>query len=144
MRTILTVGCVCGPLFAAAIGCGADDGRVQVYPVTGKVVVDGQPAEGADVVFYPTTPEVDGIKLPGPAGSTDANGVFRLRSYDPEDGAPAGEFKVTVVWPAPPPPNATGVFQVKDRLGGRYANPQTSTLTARVEPGGGELPPFEL
>jgi hypothetical protein len=70
--------------------------------------------------------------------------MFRLRSYSPDDGAPAGEFKVTVVWPAAPPPNATGVFQLKDRLGGRYANPETSKLTARVEPGGGEIAPFEL
>jgi hypothetical protein len=67
-----------------------------------------------------------------------------LSSYEPDDGAPAGEFKVTVVWQEPPPPNAVGVFAQKDRLRGRYTNPQTSTLTARVEQGGGELPPFQL
>jgi hypothetical protein len=131
-------------LVCTALGCSTDDGRVDVYPVTGKVMVKGQPAEGAEVVFYPVTAEVDGVKIPGPAATTDANGVFRLRSYEAEDGAPAGEFKVTVVWPAPPPPNASGVFQMTDRLGGRYANPDTSKLTARVEPGGGEIAPFEL
>jgi hypothetical protein len=67
-----------------------------------------------------------------------------LRSYEPDDGAPAGEFKVTVVWPESPPPNASGVFEVRDRLRGRYANPKTTELTATVEEGGGALPPFEL
>ena len=82
--------------------------------------------------------------MPGPVGTTDASGQFQLRSYEDGDGAPAGEFKVTIVWPAPPPPDATGVFDLKDRLGGRYANPQTSKLTAQVAEGGGEIPPFEL
>ena len=117
---------------------------VDLYPVSGKVLVKGQPAEGAKVTFYPTAAESMGPKMPVPAGTTDANGDFRLQSSEADDGAPAGEFKVTVVWPAPPPPNATGVFDLKDRLGGRYANPQTSKLTAQVEEGGGEIPPFEL
>jgi hypothetical protein len=128
----------------AAPGCGDDDGRVNVYPVSGRVLVKGQPADGAQVAFYPTAAELQGPKMPVPAATTDANGVFRLQSYELEDGAPAGEFKVTVAWPAPPAPNASGVFDLKDRLGGRYSNPQTSKLTARVEEGGGEIPPFEL
>jgi hypothetical protein len=133
-----------GLLSFSSLGCGSDDGRVDVYPVSGKVLVQDRPADGAEVVFYPMVAEADGVKMPGPAGTTDAGGVFHLRSYEALDGAPAGEFKVTVVWPAAPPPNASGVFQLKDRLGGRYANPQTSKLTATVEPGGGEIPPFEL
>jgi hypothetical protein len=143
MRDTLCVSLI-ALLTCAALGCGADDDRVDVYPVSGKVLVEGQPAEGADVVFYPTIPTVDGMKLPGPAGTTDAGGVYRLRSYEPDDGAPAGEFKVTVVWPAAPPPNATGVFQFKDRLGGRYANPDKSGLKITVPEGGGELAAIEL
>ena len=78
------------------------------------------------------------------AATADANGEYRLDSYGFEDGAPAGEFKVAVVWPEPPPPNFDGIYEAKDRLRGRYASPQKSNLTARVEPGGGEIPPFEL
>lgn len=131
-------------LLLGCLGCGPDDGRVRVYSVNGKVLVNGQPAEGARVVFYPTTPAEPGQKVPTPSATTDASGEYRLDSYEVEDGAPAGEFKVTVVWPEPPPANATGEFDLKDRLRGRYSNPQTTQLTATVEEGGGEIPAFEL
>jgi hypothetical protein len=128
----------------AASGCGDDGDRIQVYPVEGKVLVNGQPAQGATVALYPTSSALAEARLPPPTGTVDANGEFRLTSYESNDGAPAGEFQVTIVWPEPPPPNPVGVFEQKDRLRGRYANPQTSKLTATVEAGGGELPPFEL
>jgi hypothetical protein len=144
MRAILKLSGAAGCLLVAALGCSADGDRVDVYPVTGKVLVGGQPAEGAIVTFYSATDELRERKVPPPTGTVDASGEFRLSSYEPDDGAPAGEFKVTVVWQEPPPPNAVGVFAQKDRLRGRYTNPQTSTLTARVEQGGGELPPFQL
>jgi hypothetical protein len=108
------------------------------------VLVNGQPAEGARVVFYPTTAEVDGKKMPTPAASTDASGSYHLDSYESGDGAPAGDYKVTVVWPEPTPPNAQGIFEAKDRLWGRYSNAENSKLTAKVEEGGGEILPFDL
>ena len=140
LRNVPCLACLC----LATVGCSSDDGRVDVYPINGKVLVKGQPADGAEVAFYPTAPELQGPRTPVPEGTTDGSGVFRLQSYEPDDGAPAGEFNVTVVWPSPPPSNATGVFDFKDRLGGRYSDPQTSKLTARVEEGGGEIPAFEL
>lgn len=136
---LLTLVCV--------LGCGKDDGRVKVYPVTGKVLVDGQPAEGVTVVFYPTAAELKGPGMPVPAGTTDGNGEFRLRSFDPNDGAPEGEYKVTVFWPAPLPPGVDPydeMYEPQDRLQGRYSNPDTTPLTATVPEGGGELPPFDL
>ena len=136
---------VCGLVVCLiGVGCGADDGRIKVYPAQGKVLVKGQPALGARVVFYPTTSDVDGKKLPTPAGDTDASGKYVLTSYKPEDGAPAGDYKVTVVWLEPPPANAQGIFDQKDRLQGRYSDPQTSPLKATVPEGGGEILPFEL
>jgi hypothetical protein len=126
------------------VGCGADDGKLKVYPAHGKVLVKGQPAEGAKVTFYPAVPEVDGKKVPPPNATTEANGEYHLGTYKLDDGAPAGDYKVSVVWLQAPPPNAQGIFDQKDRLGGRYANPEQSKLTAHVEKGGGEIPAFEL
>jgi hypothetical protein len=131
-------------LLVVAIGCGGGDGRVKVYPVHGKVLVKGQPASNARVVFYSAAPATPNQKNPTPAGNTDANGEFRLESYQADDGAPAGEYRVTIVWPEPPPPSFQGMFDAKDRLRGRYSNPETSKLTAKVESGGGEIPPFDL
>lgn len=129
-----------------ATGCGGpDDGRMQVYPVSGQVLVDGQPAEGAEVVLYGATPELQGRGTVAPSAETDANGEFTLRSYDPGDGAPAGEFKVTIVWPAPPPQGADSEFyEPVDRLGGAYATPDATPLTVTIEKGSNSLPPFEL
>jgi hypothetical protein len=126
-------------------GCGdQDNDQVEVFPVTGKLLVNGQPAEGASVIFYPQSPDSDGKKMPVPGGTTDANGNYQLTSYESGDGAPAGEYNVAIIWYEPPSPNSAGPSEQQDRLRGRYANPQTSRLTARVEQGGGELPPFEL
>jgi hypothetical protein len=108
------------------------------------VLVDGQPAADARVVFYSTAPAGPDLKTPTPAGTTDANGEFRLESFEAGDGAPIGEYTVTIVWPETPPPNFRGIFEAKDRLGGRYTSPESSKLTAKVEKGGGEIPPFAL
>lgn len=141
MRAILFCSLVCS---FVAIGCGSHDGRVKVYPVHGKVLANGQPAAGARVVFYPIAQESEGQKRPTPSGETDAAGEYRLQSFSPDDGASVGDYRVTVVWLEPPPPNAHGIFDQRDRLAGRYASPETSNLTARVEKGGGEIPAFSL
>ena len=137
--TIIAVGLAFVP------GCGKDDGHIKVYPVQGKVLVAGAPAEGARVVFYPASDDLKKPGMPVPEGTTDAQGAFKLRSYKPGDGAPVGEFKVTVHWPEPIPPNVDEeMVEPKDRLGKRYVDPQKSGLTAKVEQGGGEIPSFEL
>ncbi len=139
---------VCAYTLAALVvaGCSkSDDGRLEVYPVTGKVTVGGRPAEGAEVVLYGATPELKGPGTIPPEGTTDENGAFSLTSYEPNDGAPAGKFHVTIFWPEPIPEGADQeMFQPKDRLKQKYLNPDASGLTAEVPVGGGELPPFEL
>lgn len=127
-------------------GCSSkDDGRLEVYPASGKVTVGGQPVEGAEVVFYGATPDLRGPGAVAPEGVTDGNGVFHLRSYEPDDGAPAGKFNVTIFWPEPIPKGVDEeMFQPKDRLKNRYIDPEKSGLTTQVPEGGGELHPFEL
>jgi hypothetical protein len=144
MRTAITI---CGFIVCAVTcGCGEKSDRIVVYPVHGKVLVNGQPAVNARVVFYPKVNEVDGIPMPAPAANANADGVYRLESYEQNDGAPAGEYTVTVSWPEPPPENAEllGVYEQKDRLRNRYSDPAKSGITATVEEGGGEIPPFDL
>jgi hypothetical protein len=56
------------------------------------------------------------------------------------DGAPAGEYRVVVEWPA----YRRGRNIGPDRLMGKFAKPETSGLKATIEPGPNGLPPFEL
>lgn len=136
-----------GAFVAFIGGCssGEQEGRVTVYPVSGVVKVAGQPAAGAKLVFFGATPELTGPGAVGPVATADENGVFHLRSYEPNDGAPMGKFNVTVMWPEVVPEGLDPeVHRPKDRLKNRYLNPQTSGLVAEVPEGGGELPPFDL
>ena len=72
-----------------------------------------------------------------PGGTSDAQGEFVLTTYTQDDGAPAGEYAVTVVWRRPwtdaagkPGPNL---------LPERYSKPDTSELRVRVKEGVNEL-----
>ena len=110
-----------------------------------QVDFEGATSRSAEVAFYSSTPELTGPGTVPPVGVTDASGVFHLRSYDPDDGAPAGKFNVTIIWPeATASGGDSEMQQRKDRLQGRYADPEKSRLSVDVPEGGGELPPFEL
>jgi len=108
------------------------------YPATGQVLVNGQPAGGAQVLFYHL--ENWGDKSIVPQGRTDEDGRFVLSTYAVRDGAPAGEYRVAIEWPA----YRIGKRVGPDRLSGKFSKPNTSGLTAHVEPRDNELPPLQL
>jgi hypothetical protein len=132
-------------LLSLAILTGCGDGRLKVYPASGKVLVKGQPAEGAKVIFYTQNADQKQPGIPIPQGTVAADGTYSLTTYEPNDGAPAGSYAVTVVWNKVIVPDDDPESQVeRDQLDGRYATPEKSGLTATVEAKENELPPFEL
>lgn len=87
------------------VGCGETErfkNRKAVYPVAGQFLVGGAPANGALIAFHPAGESGTGRALPSRA-TTDAEGRFELTTYATSDGAPEGEFVVTVYWPATRP-----------------------------------------
>lgn len=77
--------------------CGGSDLR-KTYPVTGTVTVDGQPAPaGVLVSLHPQFTETDRLPI-HPKGATDDAGRFQITTYNTDDGAPEGEYVVTVEW----------------------------------------------
>jgi hypothetical protein len=74
---------------------------------------------------------------------TDESGRYDLRTFEPGDGAPAGNYRVMVRWMAPVPrQTATNPDEgqpVVDRLKNRYFTPQSS-LTATVEEKENDIP----
>jgi hypothetical protein len=134
-------GCLlaAGALAALAAGCGKK-GPV-LYPVKGSVRINGEPARDVNIMFTPVTPPEGGATPLSPAAVTGEDGSFRLMSFKPGDGAPAGDYQVTVIFPMNRfSKHLSGI----DRLKGKFANPKTSGLAAKVEPKSNELPPFEL
>jgi hypothetical protein len=119
-------------------GC-ARTNRKPVYPVRGQVLINDKPAAGATVFFNPVATDPEGI---APYGVTDDKGSFSLTTYLTFDGAPAGEYVVTIR--APGPPHRPGDEQGPDRLKGEYNNLKTSKLRVTVEKKANELPPFRL
>ena len=126
-------------------GCGAGDGKIDVYPVKGTVTQGGKPVEGADVIFLASDPALKVVGVPTPKAITDANGEFSLSSYGNGDGAPAGEYAVAVSWMQVITPSDNPEQRVeRDRLKGRYADPSKSGLTATIQEEDNQPPPFEL
>ncbi|MBN9120327.1 MAG: hypothetical protein J0I06_14415 [Planctomycetes bacterium] len=132
-------------LLSLLAGCAPQeksDNRVKVYPVEGKLLVLGRPAGDAALAFRAADKDRAGGHCP--VGITRADGTFRLTTYSQDDGAPEGEYVITLYWPHDPQ-FATGVacecseVTTHDRLFGRYADPATSQLRATVRPERNEI-----
>ena len=127
---------------AAGLPAGCGGGGPPVFTVEGRVVYNNQPAAGALVVFHPA--DAPGLDSPRPTGRVQPDGTFRLKTDPAGDGAPAGEYVVTVVWPAAADRREGAARQGGDRLNGRYSDPGTSKWRVRVPSEPTTLDPFTL
>jgi hypothetical protein len=103
-------------------------------------MVDGQPAVGAQVTLHPVHGQDFDQRGSRPTGLVTADGTFSLTTYQPDDGAPAGRYVVTVFWAE----NPDALEPSPDRLQGRYLAPTESTLQVEIPEAETELPPLEL
>jgi hypothetical protein len=85
MRFLLALA---GMLTSCAMGCGGNERR-SVVPASGIVRIDGRPQRKLSVLFFPAGGRPAG-------GVTDAEGRFRLTTFEPGDGALIGEHAVTI------------------------------------------------
>jgi hypothetical protein len=132
---ILLVTCAC-------LGCGRKKAaRLDVYPVSGRILINGQPPTGADVYFHPRQP------IPGlttrPLAKVAPDGSFEPGTYLEHDGLPAGQYDLTVIWP-----QVTVVENEEtigaDQLGGRFADPQHPVAEITVQSAAATIPPIDL
>ena len=134
-------------VLACCVGCndgGAASGlKVPVFPVKGKVTFEGEPAAGAFVVFNPKAPPKPDEAPSKPRATVQADGSFVLTTAVEGDGAPAGEYDVTVQWTKP-------IKQGNDFIAGpnvipkSHASPATTPLHATVRESDNELEPFAI
>lgn len=125
-------------------GCAArtsarDD--TTTFPVRGKVLFKGQPIGGARITFHSLPP---GRISGNPFALTNSDGSFEVMTYRPNDGAPQGEFAVTVSWAPPRNPNVSEPEDGPERLPRRYQSPDQSGLRVAVQPKENLLAAFEL
>lgn len=124
-------------LAAACGGCGQTSRETAtVFPVEGRFTVNGKPASGALVSFIPQTPPAEGRRAIPSQARADASGTFTLTTFHTADGAPEGDYKVTLYWPAPSPAAAPhdddDAPLGPDQLRGRFASADKSNLRAHV------------
>jgi hypothetical protein len=121
-------------------GCGGAEDPPQ--PVAGQVLVNCKPAARATVTFHPLD-DSRPAKV-RPTAQVDEKGEFRLTTFKEGDGAPEGEYQVTVVWYLATRKNPADDPVPVNYLPPRYSRPETSQLRVRVNKGSNTLEPFRL
>lgn len=140
------------------LGCGGGPvtDRPPVFPVQGKVTLNGEPVVGADVTFVSETANR------GAFGRTGADGVYKLTTFGNNDGAVEGKQSVTIVKTVAAAPTKSvasvdsadyvppgygdepAVEEPKALIPARYASAETSGLIAIVNTDGPNQVDFEL
>ena len=130
----------CFALAALCPACGPG-GHLPVYPVRGEVRVDGRAPAHALIGFHPVGDA--GPDAPHPVGVVDEQGRFTLTTYKAGDGAPPGDYRVTVAWflaSGRPGDDGPPLNYLPDRFG----RVDTTPLHAVVGKSPNDLPAFEL
>ena len=130
-------------------GCG-DDKRPATFAVSGKVMYKKTTIPvGAVVVFHPVDPAVE-KKIGGkPRGTVGEDGVYKLTMFGPDDGAPEGEYGVTVDWRVKP--KEAKMMLTEEGSGGgtpilkpKYGNPAQPFTKVTVKKGEKNVFDFEV
>ncbi len=112
--------------------CGAPSHEA-TYPVTGRILVDGQPMAGVAISAAPAVSNTEDLRSTG--GRTDEDGNFQLETFSPGDGAPNGDYKLTFR-------KRKGLSG--DELNGRYQDTENSQVKFKVDGQAVDLGTIEL
>ena len=124
-------------LIAASAGCEGD-WRAETHPASGSISINGEPPVGALVHLDPVGSKVD-ERNSRPWGKVREDGSYTLTTYERDDGAPAGRYRLTVVWPVDP-----ATPSPEDRLRNRFSEPEQSPWEVSIAEGEHKLPPVEV
>ena len=108
-------------ILAAVTSCvGCDDGKPAIVPVSGQVLIDGNPLDFGFIRFAApnTRPAM---------GRLDSDGRFTLTCYKEGDGAVVGNHRVAVMAHEP-----LSGEQIKWHAPKKYSNYATSGLTQEI------------
>lgn len=134
----MLAGCV----IAFLTGCGGGDARLPVHPVEGVITRGGKPLANALVALHPKVKPAKGDSI-APNGQTDENGVFKVSTYDANDGAPEGEYAVTVQY-YQPVKTANGIEPGPNVLSPKLADAATTDITVKIVAGPNKLEAIEV
>lgn len=107
-------------------GCGGSSGppKATVYPVKGKLTLDGEAIGPASFLMLPTVYDKANPR-PAPAGAVDAEGNITISCYAKGDGAPEGDYQIQFV------PSLAGA--PKKPIPQIYFNPSGSGINVKID-----------
>jgi hypothetical protein len=128
-------------LLVCAAGCGGDS-RPTPVPAGGKVAYRKSALPvGALVVFHPADPATEKVIGGKPFAKVKDDGTFELTTYAEGDGAPPGDYGVTIDWR---PPAKGGKFALggdggdaggAPKLNAKYSTPGAPAFKVTVKKG---------
>ena len=125
----------------AFVGCGDSAPlTVATYPVEAPITFQGKPTPGAFVAFHPVTPTEN---VPAPRGVVTREGQLQVSTFNGGDGAPEGEYVLTVQW-GRPVKQGDEIVPGPNVIPRKFASPQTSNLRIRIAAGDNKLEPIRL
>lgn len=133
-------------LLSASGGCSDKEPkggpRLEVVPVTGKVLVDGKPAPGVTVDFRRAAGRGVDFPVPEPVGYTNDEGLIEASTYVTNDGVAPGEYKLLFSKGETMNP-FTGEMS-GDVFDGKYANFDKPKYTVTIPEQLGDEPAYDL
>jgi hypothetical protein len=122
--------CIAG--LAALAACSSETEKL--YPVKGKVTVDGKPLKKGSIAFHPNTKKNNTSRFIAAGEVTD--GEYELFTNG-KPGAPLGWYKVTVA--SEEPPDSSKPEKVKAYIGKEFTDPATTPWELEVVAAPGQL-----
>ena len=110
--------------------------------MAGQVVYQNQPLAEAMVVFHPLATPSE--KFPQPMGTTTADGRFVTTTFKSGDGAPEGEYAITIELREPRQIGEEIVRDGPNLLPAKYASAPETPLRFKVQPGKNQVPEIRL
>ena len=127
-----------GIVIVLAAGC-ARVADVPVYPVQAQVLLNGDPLAEAGVVFHPLDQSQRSL-----SAYSNAQGEIRLTTRQPNDGAPAGDYEITVEFRELVSEGDELVRNGPNLLPARYSHTATANLRCTIRPGLNQLESWRL
>ena len=118
------------PICLCLAGCSDDQPRV--WHVDGLLTVNGVPAGNASIALHRRGEPSAAC----PVGISRPDGTFELTTFAPNDGAPPGQYDVTLIWhdASRPVDECECVDPLQhDLLRGFYADPRRSDLHITID-----------
>jgi len=139
---------LCVLLLCFLCGCSEVEDTIArpVYQVTGTALFNGKPIQDGVIRLHPVEEPEDGKQVTIPRGVVNENGEYTITTYHTNDGAPSGEYRISVSWVGP----LDGIDEdEEDRLPelipAKYRRPETSKLVFFVSDViDNVIPPIEI